>query len=197
MTTDTDTIARAAARLIAVGRATSIDEAIHRVMDGMPPGSRPPGHGRVRQHLQGMSMQRLGLEPYKDRQRAVLESIEELLSVFVDLANDVEPIVVGRAARRLFDGPMTVHIRLYTDMPMQEIIELLEMHDTVIVSTSTVDTRHGQLNRITVELDESIDVALTRCPMSIHHEMSRHLLTGAAIETATVRDVRRWLGDAS
>jgi hypothetical protein len=196
MNPTSDALAREAAKLIATGQVDSIDEALERVAAYMPSRGAMPGHGRVRQHLQGMTMQRLGKEGYEKWSTEIIEFIEEFMLLFAEMTLDVEPLLVGRAAERLFDGPTAVHIRLYTDSGETDLLSLMAMYGYPDPVRTTIDTRHGKLNQYTFEFDdEEVSIVLTRCPRALRKDSGLNLVTGEPIATATLKDVRRWLGE--
>ncbi|MEM7228934.1 MAG: hypothetical protein AAF432_08980 [Planctomycetota bacterium] len=196
MDAQTDRIAREAARLLALKQVESIDAAISRAMEYTPHDDvHRPGEGRVRQHLQAMTMQALGEAGYQDALVRRLESIEQLMTTFGELTDDVEPILAGRAARGLFDGPSAIYIRLYTDRSDTELLDVLALYDYPEARVETVDTQHGRANRLVFD-DDDLSFVLTRCPRRWRADADRQLVDGSPIDTADLDAVRAMISQA-
>lgn len=156
---NTDQIAREAARLYELGQARTIGDAIHTAMERLKmAGTPPPSWGRVREHIRGFAMQSLGAEGYAASVKHVLEIAEEIMTVF----EAFDPILVGRGAKSQVDGGVTLHIRVYTETPIEELAEMLEEADYEPPTIETVNTRFGRLNRLRFE-DDDQPVTVTRC----------------------------------
>ncbi len=109
----TDQIAREAARLIETGQAESIDDATRAAAHALGFHDAPmPGPGRVRQHVQAMSMQAMGDEGYAQSVRNVWEIAEQLMTVLQQGMPDAPTLLVGRAAKGQIDAGVTIHIRI-------------------------------------------------------------------------------------
>lgn len=186
----TDQIAREAARLMETGRADSVDRAIHMAIDALGSrGSPLPSHGRVRKHAQAMSMQALGDVGYEKRRLHVWGVAEQIMAAFELAMPAAEMLLVGRAAKGHFDAGVTLHFRLYTESPLNEIADVLENHGYGAYSFQTVDTRAGRLNQSCFE-DDGQPVVITRCPPLMHVSRTEDLFTGeriAFLELAALR----------
>ena len=190
----TDQIAREAARLIETGRSESVARAIRSAVDALGFHDAPlPGPGRVRRHAQAMSMQALGDAGYAESVRAVLRRAEEIMSLFGETEPDVEPVLVGRAAKGQIDAGVTIHIRLYTKASVGDLARTLVESGYEEPTFETVNTRHGRLNRLRLT-EEGTEVVLTRCLPRMTPTADRDLFTGRPIKTATLTEVRRRLG---
>ena len=186
----TDAIAREAARLLETSRAGSIGEAIRAAVEAL--GFRDvdlPGHGRVRKHVQAMTMQMLGSAGYAESVRDVWRAAERLMTVLDETTPDLEPVLVGRAAEGHIDGGVTLHIRLYTDLSIGDVAATLVEYGYDEPSFETAETRHGRLNRARLT-DDGIEIVLTRCPPRLVTDTATDLFTGRPIKTARLADVR-------
>ncbi|MHC4427623.1 MAG: hypothetical protein ACYS0D_03355 [Planctomycetota bacterium] len=194
MTDDrTDQIAREAARLLERGQAGSIGEAVRAAAEQL--GFRDaelPGHGRVRKHAGAMALQALGDVGYGERVREVQQVAERLMTVFTEVLPDARTFFVGRAARGLIDGGVTVHIRLYTRNSITELAGTLVDYGYDEPSFETVNTRHGRLNRLRLN-DDGIEVVVTRLLPEMAADADRDLFSGRPIATATLEQLRKTL----
>ncbi len=191
----TDQIAREAARLIETGRSESVARAIRAAAETLGFHDAPlPGSGRVRRHAQAMSMQALGDAGYAESVRAVWRRAEQIMSLFGETEPDVEPILVGRAAKGQIDAGVTIHIRLYTKAPVGDLARTLVEFGYEEPSFETVNTPHGRLNRLRLT-EEGTEVVLTRCLPRMAATTHLDVFTGRPIETATLAEIRRRLGE--
>jgi hypothetical protein len=192
----TDEIARQAARLLETGRASSVGEAVRVAVDMLGHHDVPrPGHGRVREHARGMSMQAQGAEAYAASIRDVWRTAEELMTVLELAVPDASTLLVGRAAEGLVDGGVTLHVRAYTESPISTIADVLVEHGYAEPSFETAETRFGRLDRIRFT-EACGDVVVTRCPESIESRAGKpdlDLFEGRPIATATGDELRRRL----
>lgn len=185
----TDAIAREAARLLETSRAPTIDEAIRTAAEALGfRGASLPGPGRVRKHAQAMAMQALGDAGYAESVRAVLLRAERLMTVLVESRPDVEPLLVGRAARGHVDGGVTVHVRAYTDVSIGELARVLVEFGYDEPRFETAETRYGRLDRLRLD-DDGIEITVTRCPGRVARAAT-DLFTGRPIRTATLGELR-------
>ena len=189
----TDRIAREAARLLETGQAADIAAAIHaaagvlRLHDAPP-----PGNGLVRRHAQGMAMQAMGDAAYEQSIRDVWSIAEQLMTA-VERATDSAPtLLAGRAARGHIDAGVTLHVRVYTRLPMQQVVEALVEGGYAEPTFETAETRFGRLDRIRF-LEEESEIVLTRCLPEMQSASDSDLFTGRRIETATGDELRRRL----
>jgi len=189
----TDAIAREAARLIESSRTPHIGEAIRAAADAL--GFRDaelPGPGRVRQHARSLAMQALGDTGYAESVRRVWAVAERVMTVLDQAMPHADALLVGRAARGLIDGGVTVHVRLYTHASIGDAAAALVDFGYDEPAFETVNTRLGRLNRIRFE-DDGIELVLTRCLPDMVGSADRDVFSGRPIRTATLADVRRQL----
>ncbi len=193
----TDQIAREAARLIETGRSESVARAIRAAVEALGFHDAPlPGPGRVRRHAQAMSMQALGDAGYAESVRAVWRRAEQIMSLFKETEPDVEPVLVGRAAKGQIDAGVMVYIRLYTKVPVGDLARTLVESGYEEPTFETVNTRHGRLNRLRLT-EEGTEVVLTRCLPRMVATTHLDVFTGRPIKTATLDEVRGMLGRPS
>jgi hypothetical protein len=181
--TPRDRIAREAARLFETGRVPTIRRAIERAAADLGlQGTAPPSEGRVRQHLEAMSMQALGEAGHRGRVGRILRIAEELMTAMEEMAG-VEALLVGRAARGQVEGEPRLHVRLYTSISLDELARRLE------------DLGYGELsclNRI-VFVEDGVELVVTRCPPALRASARQNLYTGAPVEVATLAELRKLL----
>ena len=185
-----DQIAAEAARIYDAGGAATLHEAIHAAVDALDlPPNRRPGVGRVRRHLQARAMQTLGDEGYR---RLVVETLtvaEELMTALSEMADGMHPILVGRAARELVDGPGRLHVRVYTDATIERLARTLVDLGYDEPEFQTVDTRHGRMNRLLLESD-GVELAVTRVATRLLRDVGRDLFADRPIAHLDVAGVR-------
>jgi hypothetical protein len=190
-----DEVAREAARLLDLGRAADIDEAIRLAGEIMGVGHRSlPGRGRVRKHARAMTMQQLGDAGYAELQRQVWRVAEQVMSTLEAAFPGDETVLVGRAARGEIDAGVTLHIRIYTQRSVTELAEMLVAHGYEEPQFDTVQTRFGTLNRI-LFVDEGVEVALTRCPPLMNVPRGAHLKSGRAIAHVSAERLREMIAE--
>ncbi|MHC4107799.1 MAG: hypothetical protein ACYSTY_06925 [Planctomycetota bacterium] len=190
----TDQIAREAARLIETGGADSIGQAIRAAADALGfHDAQLPGHGRVRMHAQGMSMQALGDAGYAEMVRDVWRTAERLMTVLAEATPSIEPRLVGRAAKGQIDAGVTLHIRAYTRSPIEDVARLLVEFGYGEPAFETVNTKVGRLNRLRLD-DDGIEIVVTRCRPDMARRVQVNLFSGQPINTATLEEVRGKLG---
>ena len=189
-----DAIAREAARLVEAGRAGNISEAIKRAAEALGlQHAAMPGAGRVRRHVQAMSMQALGDAGYAESVRSVWRIAERLMTVLVEAIPDAEPLLMGRAAQGLIDGGVTLHVRLYTETEIGDIAHTLVEFGYEEPAFETADTRIGRLNRLRFT-DDGTEIVLTRCLPHMADTTRLDLFTGKPIRSATLADLRGRIG---
>ncbi len=187
----TDEIARAAARLLHDGRVSGLRRAIEIAMEKADDDVHAPTAGRVRQHLQALSMATMGAADYDASVRAFLEVAEELMTALDRCAEPMTPYLAGRAARGLTDGDHILHMRVYTDVSLERLIDELEMYEYPPPQIRTFDSIHGRLNRLVIEDEESgATVYLTRVPRQFESDAGKNLFNGESIKVADLDDVR-------
>lgn len=181
----TDQIAHRAAVLLMEGESGSIDWAIHearRLLDGSDVPA--PGPGRVRQHLAALLQERGGQAAYDALRAAHLEVIEEVMGALEWGLDDARLLLAGRAAQGKIDGPGAAHMRVYTRATIGEIAALLVDVECPEPAFETVDSRHGRLERLRVDVDGQ-SLVLTRCQPELWGDRQHDLVTGARIATAS------------
>lgn len=186
---DRDDLARRAAARFANGDSPDVASAIRAVSEegNVRPDDRPTP-GRVRQHLQGMSMQAMGDVGYRLYIAETLRIAEELMT---DLRESlgVEAILVSRAAKGLVDGEVALHLRLYMERPLREVVEHLVQRGYADPSFETADTRFGRLDRARF-IEDDVEVVLTRCLPDMRPDAGVDLFTKKPIPTAKVEELR-------
>ncbi|MCZ6835154.1 MAG: hypothetical protein O7G85_05205 [Planctomycetota bacterium] len=188
---DSDRIAREAARLYEYGTADSLDQAIQSAAEHLGLTEiNLPGVGRVRKHLQGMSMQAMGSEAYADHVREVMGQAEAMMTLLEESYDDVSTMLMGRAARGLIDGGVVLHIRLYTRQSVAELARCLVEHGYAEPTFETASTNLGRLDRIRI-LDEGYDLVLTRCLPEMSNASHLDLFSGNAIDSVDLEGLRR------
>jgi hypothetical protein len=184
-----DELAREAARLMELGRAGSIDEALRLAVDRLPERERAhvrlPSHGLVREHARGFAMQSQGAEAYAESVRSVLRVAEEIMTVL----EEFDPVLAGRAAKGQVDAGAALHIRAYTTMPIGDIARMLVDQGYDEPEFDTVNTRWGRLNRLSFD-EDGIDVTITRCAPNMRREAGENLVEPGRVEIATLADLR-------
>ena len=189
----TDQIAREAARLIETGRVGSIDDAIRAAATALNLHEVPmPGQGRVRKHVQAMSMQALGDEGYAESVRNVQEIAEQLMTALEQAMPDDPTLLVGRAAKGLIDAGVTIHIRIYTKEPIDQIAQALADFDYDEPTFETAETSVGRLNRIRLT-EDGVEIVLTHCLPEMIKDAHVDLFKGQPIEAVTLEELRDML----
>jgi hypothetical protein len=191
----TDEIAREAARLLAAGRVVDVGEAIRAAAAALGLGGAPrPGHGRVRRHLQGLTLQSQGQVAYDAHVRAILEATEEVMTALETALPDAEPRLMGRGARGELDGSTALYVRVHTRAPVSEIAAGLETFGYDEYTFETADTRFGRLDRIRlVEPDGTF--VITRCLPEMLWKANTDLFKKRPVESMTLEELRERLGE--
>lgn len=185
-----DAIAREAARLLETGRAASMKDALHTAADTLGYTRAPlPGAGRVRKHAQAMAMQAMGEAEYREAKRNVYRIAEELMTAIEQAFDDVQPLLVGRAAEGHTDAGVTLHLRLCTGRSMAEIAAALVELGYDEPGFDTVQTKYGAVNRILLT-ESGVNVVLSRCLPRFRMARNADMFTGGRIAYATVEDLR-------
>lgn len=187
----TDRIAREAARLVETGRISTVHEAIRVASEHLGDGYAPlPSVHRVRQHARAMSMQALGDAGYTGSVREMWVAAEQIMATLELLIGQCTCMLMGRAAEGLIDAGLIVHVRLYTDAKVSEIVAVLDEMEIDSPAVTTADTKVGRLNQIGFT-DQGRQFILTRIPKSIGCATDRDLFSGqrvAAIDLTALRD---------
>jgi len=186
-----DHIAREAARLLHRGRAPTVAEAIRRAADqlGVDDPASWPGPGRVRRHVQAMSMQALGDAGYAESIRQVWVVAERLMTLLEASHLDVRTLLAGRAAEGHIDGGVTLHVRAYTDLPIGVLAETLLRFGYDEPEFDTARTRHGNMDRMRIG-DEGQEIVVTRVPPGLESQAALDLFTDRRIEALTLDALR-------
>lgn len=187
---NSDRIAREAARLFETGQAQSLNEAVHLAADALHlPRQNLPGSKRVRDHLRAMSMQELGAAGYRAQVEAIWAAAEDVMTALETALPDVEPRLVGRAARGQIDGGVTLYIRAHTTERIGSIAEQLAQFGYDEPVFETADTRFGRFDRIRYR-GETYDIVITRCLPGMLWKAAVDLFRGTPIESVTIEELR-------
>lgn len=191
----TNEIAFEAARLLDDGQADEIDAAIRVAVDQLGHHDAPrPSEGRVRQHLQALSMSEMGEEAYAADVRRIMSTAEQAMTLIELLFDDVETMLVGRGALGLVDGPTSLHVRLYTRRPLRIIAEALVDHGYPDPDFDTASTRFGRLDRMRL-VDEDVELVFTRCLPEQRGSADRDLFNDEPIAHVSLEALRAQLGE--
>jgi hypothetical protein len=189
----TDAIAAEAARLLDAGRAADIDDAIRTAAELLGYEHAPrPGAGRVRNHARALAMQALGEEGYRESVRFVWEIAERLMTVLAEAMPDADLLLVGRAAEGLIDAGVTVHVRLYTEVPIGEVARTLVEFGYDEPTFETAESRLGRLSQLKL-VDDGIEIVVTRLLPHMAGPEKTDLFTGKPLRSATLEELRRKL----
>ena len=191
----TEHLARAAARLYHEGKAKTIADAIRKAVQqhGLNE-SETPTQGRVRKHVQALSMQALGGDAYADAVKRRLRAAEQLMSALDEHYAGVPIYLVGRAAKGHVDGDTVLHIRIYTDDSIEDLAQTVVDFGYNEPKFETASTRLGKLNRLRlVDEDAAADIVLTRLLPAMHKSVRHDLFTSAPIAVQTLKQLRHQL----
>jgi hypothetical protein len=188
----TDRLAREAARLYHEGRADTVAEAIRIVAQQLGLQGEAPGHGIVRQHIQALSMQAMGDVAYHEAMKNRLRAAEQLMSALDEHYAGVPMLLVGRAAQGHLDGDLTLHIRIYTDEPIETLAHTLLAFGYDDPQFETADTRFGRLSRVRFQ-DDDAALLLTRCLPAMLGSARQDLFTKEPIATLSLKQLRERL----
>lgn len=181
--TETDRIAHEAARLFASGQVDSLPVAIRHAVEALGLHQVPaPSPGRVRQHLQALSMQALGDVGYQKAVEDFLNIAQEIMALLEASFDDMQTFLVGRAVKGFCDGGATLHIRMYTKQPVGLIAARLVEGGYEEPEFRTAETRFGRLDRMRLS-DNGFEIVLTRCWPALQKHAGEDLFTGRRIES--------------
>lgn len=184
-----DDLAREAARLIELGRAVDVADALRQVTEGLDEWTRShvrrPSHGLVREHVRGYAMQSMGEQAYRESVRRVWRIAEDVMTLF----EQYDPVLAGRTAKGQIDAGATAHIRLYTVEDIGELARLLVEHEYEEPAFDTINTRWGRLNRLRFQ-EQDVQVSVTRCRPDMRAEAGVNLHDGSRIEVLTLKQLR-------
>ncbi len=183
-----DLLAQEAARLVHAGKVESVDEGIRRAVEETGWIDVPrPSRGLVRRHVQGLTMQAIGVKEYQKRIVDVWEVAERIMAVL----DDCNPHLLGRAARGLIDAGVTLYIRVFTSQRIGALAERLVEMGFEEPKFSTADSRHyGRFDRLVFE-EEGLHVVITRCAPHQRELARTDLFTGRPIESLDLAALRR------
>ncbi|MCH2152543.1 MAG: hypothetical protein MK089_04305 [Phycisphaerales bacterium] len=195
-----DILARQAAALLRDGRAATITEAIKQARSSpdSPPDART-GPAQVRRHLEAMSMAREGWAEWHLQKQSRLEEVEQFLALLEHLFDQFEVRIAGRAARGEVDPGDRVHLRLWVDQDLSEVMEALEVAGVPEHGSRSVraEAACGVTRLATLNYPgETIEIVVTLCPQREIATSTLNLTTGATVSTATPAAFRRLLGDS-
>jgi len=195
-----ETIARRAVRMLAGGRAESVDDAVERAMRELrlPPGTIRPTRARLRAHAQALEESEAGeagrllrVEETGDEVLRVLSLVEEfLLTSDPGQADRPPPRVYGRAARGEFDLDPKVHVRVVTDVAAHRIARWLEESGLGETAVGTMRTRYGALDEIRFGTALA-EYSIARIPPRARIDPALDLVRGNAVESAEYETLLR------
>jgi hypothetical protein len=196
---DSDAIARDAARLLSLGRAADLDDAIRlaRQSTGEEGKAGHPTRLQVRRHAQAMSLAAMGEEAYRARCCAWLALAEDIMTAIEQAFPFSRTLLVGRAAEGHFDADPAIHIRIATEESTSGLAQALALYgyDDVDFAFTTLESRAGRLSQIEWVEDDA-RIVLTRCPQSSVFESTSDLVTGKARARLTLNGLRTLLEKA-
>jgi len=185
----TDQVAQLAARMFHEGKAGSVAEAIRLAVQKLGVKGDPPSQGLVRKHLQAMSMQAMGSASYARAMQNRLREAEQMMSALDEHYAGVPMFLVGRAAKGHVDGDTTLHIRIYTDEPIEKLASLLVDIGYSEPAFETADSRMGRLNRLRFA-GENAEIMLTRCLPAMLKSAYQDLFTNEPIASLSLKQLR-------
>lgn len=175
-----DTIAREAARLLALGKARDMNEALRLAGETSGDDRAPrPSRLQVRRHAQAMSMQAMGEAEYRQQRRDWLALAEEIMATIEQAFPDSATLLVGRAAAEgggHFDADPAVHIRVHTDASITDLAQALVQFGYDEPEFTTLETRGGRLSQLQW-LDSGLRIVVTLCPQRRVFESRTDLVT--------------------
>lgn len=184
-----DRLAREAAQLYHEGKTDTVADAIRLAIQKYGVEGDPPSQGRVRKHIQALSMQAMGSAAYAQAIKNRLRAAEQFMSALDDHYAGVPMFLVGRAAKGHLDGDTVLHVRIYTDAPIEDLVDTLVELGYDEPTFETADTRFGKLNRLRF-IDDDATLLLTRCLPAMLKDVPKDLHTGAPLATLTLKQLR-------
>lgn len=183
----TDRIAQEAARLIESGQVDSIGEGVRQAMENFGWTHVPqPSEGQVRRHAQGMAMQALGAEGYRESIVNVWRVAEGIMTTL----EEARPRLIGRAVRGQIDAGVTLYVRIFSDRRIGEVVHTLVDAGYDEPEFETLDSsRLGRFDRIRFE-EEGLEVVITRVPAHRRELADVDLMTNrktASVDLETLR----------
>ena len=197
-----DEIARLAVRVLAAGRADSVDDAIERAVFESRAGARTqrPTRAQLRAHAQALEESEAGelarllrIEATVREALSVLSALEETLIVHDrDFADHAAPAVYGRAARGEFDLDPAVHARVVTAVPAHVLAQALSDAGFGETEVHAIDTRYGHLDEISFAT-ELARYRIVRVPPRAPVDARTDLVRGQPVEHADFEALLRRL----
>jgi len=193
-----ETIARRAVRMLAGGRAGSVDDAVERAMRELrlPPGTARPTRARLRAHAQALEESEAGeagrllrIDDTVGEILRVLSLLEEfLVTNDASAADHAAPRVYGRAARAEFDLDPQVHMRIVTDLPAHRLAQWLADGGIGETEVGTLRSRFGALDEIRFETSLA-RYALVRVPPRARIDPALDLVRGRPVDSADFEEL--------
>jgi len=186
-----ESLAVRAAHLYIAGAAPTVAAAIEllRADENQHGDTRGLTAGRVRRHVEAMTMAQLGAGGNLERRAAILEIGEEIMTLLEHGLESATTLLVGRAAKGLLDGDVTLHIRVYCTAPIGVVAGLLVDAGHEEPRFVTARTRHGRLDRIEFS-DGAVAIVITRCAPTLRTTAERDLHSGRPIAMLDLDGVR-------
>lgn len=187
-----DRAARDAARLVAEGRASSIEAALSSLSAGRELAA------AARRHLDAMDLSRLGDSGVDDVRRdmleaalAVMETIDLMESRLADAGTPYRGVrLMGDAAKGRPHLRGRIHLRVHGDRTTEAWADELALLEPQASRTFTSATRYGRLSGLEVTLEGTV-VRIHRCPVDQVPLDAGHLFDGSRIRSADLPTVRR------
>ncbi len=185
----TERVAQQAARLYHDGKAASIHESIRKAQQQAGVHGEGPSPGRVRRHVQAMSMEAMGSDAYAAVMKNRLRAAEQLMAALDEHYAGVPMFLVGRGARGELDADLVLQVRMYTKAPIEELAQFVVDSGYDEPEFRTANTRLGKVNRLLIR-DDDVQLMLTRCLPEMLKTAHEDLFTGAPIATLTLKQLR-------
>ena len=185
-------VARAAARLLVSGEATSVEAAIQRARQGRP-GAPAPTAAEVRRHRRAAAESALGDAGYRAMVQGRLQVAEELMTLLEHAFAPATTLLAGRAARGHVDADPTLHVRLLGEASIGDVAAVLVEQGYEEPAFETLHGIWGRLDRIRFR-EGGVECVITRCPPRQVADPTRDLATGGAVPLLTLEALRTRLG---
>ena len=198
MMNSNDILARRAAALIRDGRATTVFEAIKQAQASPEvPADARVTPAQVRRHLEAMNMAREGWDGWQQQKQARLEEVEQFLALLEHLFDRLGKVrIAGRAARGEVDPGDNVHVRLWVDRDLAEVMEAMEVVGVPEHGSRSVraEAACGVTRLSTLSYPgDTIQIIVTLCPQRAIASSPRNLTTGRPLSTVSPSEFRRFL----
>ena len=186
----TNEIARVAAQLLAEDETFSIAQAVQAAQQQLGLRDVPlPGAGLVRQHCRARAQAAMGEQGYQDAVREHLVVIAQLMESLVYLQPSDRILLMGRAAKGLFDGPGGIFLRLYSEVSPGELARSLVELGYQESTFKTADTRHGRMSQLCFE-EAGLSCTVTLIRSGIDFNDQKDLFTGKPVASADRESVQ-------